>query len=154
MSTNISPTSKDISTARYISLFGVNSRRRENEDLADYVQRVRREKGLSQRDVEAKSGGGISKGYIGQIENRDVLGQSVTPKKLQALARGLEEPEENVFAYARGLAQNGEPKEFEEEIAVMFHGWKDASPEDRQVTLEAIRMIAVGFQQRRRRKKK
>jgi transcriptional regulator with XRE-family HTH domain len=124
------------------------------EDLADYVKRVRHEKGLSQRDVEIKSGNGISKGYIGQIENREVLGQSVTPKKLQALAKGLEEPEDKLFAIARGIAENGEPKELEEEIAVMFYGWSEASEEDKRATLEAIRMVGESFQQRRRRKKK
>ncbi|HEX6624046.1 MAG TPA: helix-turn-helix domain-containing protein [Pyrinomonadaceae bacterium] len=86
----------------------MNSRREQIEDLADYVRRVRYEKGLSQRDVEVRSGGGISKGYIGQIETREVLGHSVTPQKLQALAAGLGISEDELFAVARGVSSAGD----------------------------------------------
>jgi hypothetical protein len=47
-----------------------------------------------------------------------------------------------------------EPSTLQQEIGILFRGWEDASDEDRTVTLEAIRMIADGFQRRRRRKKK
>jgi len=42
----------------------------EDEDLAAYVRRVRTEKELSTQQVEDRSGGKISRGYISQIEGR------------------------------------------------------------------------------------
>ncbi len=63
MSTSILPVLVDIPPARYIRLPGMATERPKQEDLADFVSRTRYEKGLSQRDVEAKSGGEISKGY-------------------------------------------------------------------------------------------
>lgn len=102
MSMDISGLLGDKSGGRYISLLAVNNRHRPVEELADYVKRLRFEKGLSQREVEVKSGNRISKGYIGQIENREVLGHSVTPQKLQALAVGLGVSEDEIFAVARG----------------------------------------------------
>src|SRR5215216_5631958 len=73
------------------------------ETLAEFVKRVRREKKLSLSEVEAASkrrGGGISNGYISQIEN----GQNTNPSvsALKGLAAGLGVPEDYVFAVARG----------------------------------------------------
>jgi transcriptional regulator with XRE-family HTH domain len=107
MSTDISTKSVALSGGRNCSLFGVNIGQETVEDLAAYVQRIRHEKGLSQREVQAQSGKKISKGYIGQIENREVLGHSVTPQKLRALAKGLGVAEDEVFAKARGVEQVG-----------------------------------------------
>src|SRR5919206_2156312 len=115
MSTGISPTLTVIAGGRFTSLSAVNNRQRQIEDLADYLRRVRNEKGMSQRDVEIKSGNRISKGYIGQIENREVLGHSVTPQKLQALAVGLGVSEDEVFAVARGKSL-AIPEVFDSEI--------------------------------------
>lgn len=72
----------------------------QTEKLADYVRRVRREKGLSTSDVQQRSGGGISDAYITRIENEQSLNISVS--KLQALARGLGVSEDEIFAVARG----------------------------------------------------
>jgi transcriptional regulator with XRE-family HTH domain len=74
----------------------------QKEDLADFVRRVRKEKGLSTRDVANESNGRISYGYVSQIENRQVLGSGVSPARLVALARGLGVPDEEVFAIATG----------------------------------------------------
>lgn len=153
MSTDILASLVEISGGRNTSLFAVNNGQKKLEDLADYVSRVRFEKDLSQRDVEIKSGHSISKGYIGQIENRTVLGRSVTPQKLQALAKGLGVSEDEVFDVARGV-NAAEPSTLEAEVGVLFYGWDDASDEDKKATIEAIKMIAEGFQRRRTRKKK
>lgn len=155
MSTDISTIMVAISGGQYISLSGMKNGQRPAEDLADFVKRIRHEKDLSQRDVERRSGGpkeGISKGYIGQIENRDVLGISVTPQKLRALAIGLDESEDDVFAIARGVNGN-EPSTLEKRFAVMFRGWDEASEEERAKTLAAVEMIAESFQRRRNQKK-
>lgn len=102
MSTNILDKSCDTLSDGYISLFVVTAGRAELEDLADFVRRTRHEKNLSLRAVEENSGGAISKGYVGQIENRAVLGHSVTPQKLSALSKGLQVSEDEIFAVARG----------------------------------------------------
>lgn len=83
----------------------VNSRSIEN--LSDYVRRVRQEKGLSTLVVERNSGNQITDGYVSQIENGYV--KNVSPKKLQALAKGLSVPEEEIFAVARGRAPTDDP---------------------------------------------
>lgn len=118
------------------------------EDLADFVRRARNEKGLSLRDVENKSGGAISKGYVGQIENRSVLGQSVTPQKLRALARGLGVSEDEVFAKARGKSLSA-PEAFDSEVYVMFRGFDELSDEDKADLLGTVRMLAAEVQRRR-----
>lgn len=76
------------------------------EDLADYVRRVRAEKGFSTADVEKNSRFTITDGYISRIENRYV--KNVSPEKLQALAKGLAVSEEEIFAVARGAKTVGD----------------------------------------------
>lgn len=151
MSTGISPKLAVITGGRFTSLSAVNNGHRQTEDLADYLRRVRNEKGLSQRDVEIKSGNRISKGYIGQIENREVLGHSVTPQKLQALAIGLGVSEDEIFAVARGKSLAA-PEAFDSEIYVMFRGFDELSDEDKADLLGTIRMLAAEVQRRRPRK--
>lgn len=76
------------------------------EELADYVRRIRQEKGLSVQEVEnaaRRAGFKISRSYVSQIENRYIL--SVTAAKLQALARGLGVSEDEVFDVARGKSE-------------------------------------------------
>lgn len=148
MSTDISELMVDISGGRYIRLSGVNNGQQPQEDLADFVKRIRFEKDLSQRDVEVKSGSGISKGYIGQIENRTVLGHSVTPQKLQALAVGLGVSEDAIFAVARGKPLNG-PEVFDSEIAVLFNGFDELSDKDKLELLATVKMLASEVQRRR-----
>lgn len=73
------------------------------EDLADYVRRVVKEAGVSYREVEEtakKKGFHISNGYVSKIVSRAAVNLSI--EKLCALAAGLNRPEEEVFAVARG----------------------------------------------------
>lgn len=76
----------------------VNSER--TESLANYVKRVRADKGFSLADVRRNSGLEIANSYISRIENGEVT--NVTPQKLRALARGLGVSEDEIFAVARG----------------------------------------------------
>ena len=76
------------------------------ESLADFVRRVRSEKGLSTPEVERQSGGRITDAYVSRIENGYV--KNVSPEKLQALAKGLGIPEDEIFAVARGKSVSGE----------------------------------------------
>lgn len=149
MSTDISAILGGKSGGRNISLSLVNNGHQPVEDLADYVKRVRHDRGLSQRDVEFKSGNKISKGYIGQIENREVLGQSVTPQKLQALAVGLGVSEDEIFAIARGKPVGPmPPTDFHSALAAMgiehfqaYGGVENLTDEDRAEIVGVLEAI-------------
>lgn len=82
---------------------------KKRETLAEYVTRVRAESGLSLKEVEHRSGGRISSGYVSQIENSFALNPST--KKLRALAAVLRVSEDEMFAAARGTV---EPEGFRE----------------------------------------
>ncbi len=72
----------------------------ERETLADFVRRVRKEKGYSLAKVQERSGGNIAPSYLHKIENGDV--RNVSPEKLIAVAKGLGVSEDETFAVARG----------------------------------------------------
>lgn len=84
---------------RFISIVG-----NVTETLADFVRRIRKEKGLSTPDVERQSGFTITDGYVSRIENNGV--KNVSPEKLTALAKGLGVTESEVFSIARGKTPN------------------------------------------------
>src|SRR5436853_5318040 len=70
------------------------------ETLADYVRRVMKQKQLKLREVERRSGGDITNGYISGIINGQISNVSVS--KLQALAKGLEVDVHELFSAAVG----------------------------------------------------
>jgi transcriptional regulator with XRE-family HTH domain len=86
-----------------MSRAGLNSRAEEKaamENLGPYVRRMLREKGLTLSDVTRRAGGEISRGYVCEISRGHL--SSPTVRKLQALARGLDVAEDEIFAVARG----------------------------------------------------
>jgi len=122
------------------------------ETLADYVRRVRvNEKKFSLSEVERNSNNQIDGSYVSRIENG--LVKNVTPEKLQALAKGLQVPEEEIFAVARGKSLT-EPESFDSEVAVLFAGYNELSDEDKKELLASIRLIANEVQRRRPQKKR
>lgn len=128
----------------YVKYFAVDNQ--QTESLADFVRRVRVQvKDFSLSEVEKNSGGEIDSSYVSRIENGQV--KNVTPEKLTALAKGLQISPDEIFAIARGKSL--QPSDIMEEVNVLFFGWDEASEEDKAATLDAIRMIASGFQQRR-----
>lgn len=78
------------------------------ENLADFVRRIRAQKRLSTPDVERLSNFKITDGYVSRIENNGV--KNVSPEKLSALAKGLGVTEEEVFAAVRGKNPNEQSK--------------------------------------------
>lgn len=83
-------------------------RRAGKEKLADYVRRVVKQKQLKLREVEKRSGGEITNGYISGIITGRISNVSVS--KLQALAKGLEVDVHELFSAAVG----GSSKEADE----------------------------------------
>lgn len=99
------------------------------EDLADYVKRIRREKGLSLKDVVRRSEGRISNGYVSQIENRYYI--NPTRDKLIALAKGLGVTEDEIFAVARGKSLD-EVEAVDAEMALFASRVKKLTPQQRR----------------------
>jgi transcriptional regulator with XRE-family HTH domain len=72
-------------------------------DLSRYVRRVMKQKGLTQRDVELRSEGKITDGYVADILSGDAKNPSV--EKLKALARGLGVDLHEIFDIACGASE-------------------------------------------------
>jgi len=75
------------------------------ETLAEYVTRIMDEKGLSGRDVEARSNDEIANGYVMKIANGGTTNPSI--EKTKALAKGLGVDEDELFYVARGVPLKG-----------------------------------------------
>jgi len=91
------------------------------ESLADYVRRVRLAKGLSCADVEKQSARGgkkIAGGYVNRIENG--LAKRVSPDRLQALARGLDVPVDEIWATVSGQVPSDSTKAEEQRLVMLF----------------------------------
>lgn len=72
-----------------------------NEDLSLYIRDVMNAKGLTQKDVQKKSGGRITDGYVASI----LTGRATNPSvdKIKALADGLGVDVNELFHIAAGL---------------------------------------------------
>jgi transcriptional regulator with XRE-family HTH domain len=120
----------------------------EQETLSDFVRRVASEKDLTYREVARRSG--LSSPSISDIISGKT--RNIKSSTIPALAKGLGVTEEEILAVI-----GGRPLDYKEpldEVKVLFNGWAEASDEDRQATMELIRMIAEGFQKKRRRSTK
>ena len=140
----VSPnTSLDLPTVSYAKHFGV---RGEQEDLSDLTRRVSNEKGLSYRQIAARSGGTISHVTVSDIINR--VRTNFETETLVGLATGLGVPPEQVFA-----AYSGRPltpaEVFDSEIHVAFKGYEELSDEDKASLSAIIQMLGSEIQRRR-----
>ena len=114
----------------------------EPETLAQYVTRIIKEKDLKHHEVKENSGGRITDGYVRGIMTGSASNPSV--KKLQALARGLNVDEDEIFRVARGLPIQSKSRQEEDEsnirtIALLLLGaMKSASL--RELLSEVVRM--------------
>jgi transcriptional regulator with XRE-family HTH domain len=108
------------------------------ESLGDFIRRVRTEKGLSLADVEresARHGRRIAGSYVNRIENG--VSNRPTADRLEAIARGLRIPVEELFAHATGKGLvNGADADRMRALA-MFDG---LSPERRADVLKLLEM--------------
>ncbi len=72
------------------------------EELKDFVKRILKQKRLTLKDVQQRSGGSITQAYVSAIV-RGVY-TNLTVEKLKALARGLGVEEDKIFRVARGVS--------------------------------------------------
>ena len=110
---------------------------RSPEPLGDFVQRIRKEKGISCKDVEnqsARFGKPIAASYVNRIENNPTL--KPTANRLRALAHGLGIPAEEVLARAAGLVDPGVKSE---ELHLLSR-FRELSAEIRVAVLEMVDM--------------
>jgi transcriptional regulator with XRE-family HTH domain len=87
------------------------------ETLAQYVNRILKEKGLTPQEVKELSGGKITDGYVRGIMTGKARNPSVL--KLKALARGLDVDEDELFNVARGLTMQARPRGYESKYRVI-----------------------------------
>lgn len=107
----------------------VNKKR--TESLSDFVRRVRNERGYSLDKVQQLSLNTINASYVSRIENGQVLQESITAKKLRALAKGLGVSEEEVFAVARGKSLD-ESETVDAEMALFASRVKKLTPQQKR----------------------
>jgi len=102
---------------------------RARRDLGEYVKRVMKLKGLTQKDVQRVSGGRITDGYVASIS----IGRACNPSvdKLKALADGLGVDMDELFHVACGLPED------------MDDQGKSSYAPDPLVLLETVRKAVV-----------
>jgi transcriptional regulator with XRE-family HTH domain len=105
LSNNFSATA-DVYCGRSFVVSGGNRK----ESLGAAVKRIRNERGLSLDDVRRRARGKLSTSYINQIEN-GASADAVSIGKLEHLARGLNEPIQNLFDIAIGRDHEVSPDE-------------------------------------------
>lgn len=81
------------------------------QDLAEFVRAVMNEKELSTYDVQKASGNKITAATVTKIVNGEIKKSGVAT--LEALAKGLGEPPEDVIRIARGLSPQDATNRFE-----------------------------------------
>ena|SRR6185369_13493588 len=86
------------------------------ETLSKYVARIMRENGLSARDVERRSGNGITDAYVTHVVKGTAANLSIV--KAQALAVGLGVDEDELFSVARGVAMKRKAAMTNEPVSV------------------------------------
>jgi len=83
--------------------YPVKTAKDKDESLSEFIRRIISEENLSQRQMVERAvrrGFRITQSYISQIMSGTAT--NVTVEKLQALAAGLNRPEEELFDVARG----------------------------------------------------
>jgi transcriptional regulator with XRE-family HTH domain len=127
------------------------------EKLSDYLRRVISEKGLKYRQVAERSGGRISHAAISDIISGKT--KEVKVETLKALSKGLDIPEEEIFAVARGKSPEPmTPHDFVTALAALgveqfsaYGGVQKLTLDDQQ---EIIAMVEAMVEQKLKRKKK
>lgn len=133
--------------------FNVN--RNNSEELAAYVLRAATEQGISFNEVERRAkrkGYQITQSYISRIVNGAAQNPSV--EKLQALAAGLNRPEEEVFAIARGERKQEEAIIADSLAKAMLFGWSQLTKQDKAELVATVKMLNDEISRRLEKQKK
>jgi len=107
--------------------------------LSEYVQRVRREKRLSFRDIASRSGGKISVATANEIANNKH--GNVTTPTLLALAKGLGVPEQEIIDIALGNPARDDNDWRESTLYELYKRTKTADKSKKKLVDEVIEML-------------
>lgn len=124
-----------------------------SESLSDYVLRVIAESGLTQTEVEKRAkqkGFSIAQNYISKIISG--AAQNISVDKLRALAAGLNRPEEEVFAVARG--GRTEDKIKDALASAMFFKYAQLEESDKEKLATLLRALDREIEDMLQKKKK
>jgi transcriptional regulator with XRE-family HTH domain len=100
------------------------------ETLAQYVTRIIKQKGLKLREVEERSGGQITNGYVSSIMNGNIT--NLTVEKIAALAVGLGVDGQELF-----VASYGQYEQAGDKVP------RAAAPPDALFMLELMQKVVV-----------
>lgn len=115
----------------------------ETNSLAGFVRNTMETKNLTTRDVEFNSGNQITHSYVAKIKNGTAKNLSTTT--LQALAKGLGEPEEIIFALVRGIKPNKE-NVMSERFENLKLSFSDIPEDKQQIAENLIELMEREFQ--------
>jgi transcriptional regulator with XRE-family HTH domain len=111
-------------------------------DFSEYVRRVMKVKGLTQKDVQRMSGGRITDGYVASITTGRATNLSV--EKIKALADGLGVDADTLFHVACGVKQepgDGRKATVTDPMMILETVQKVvASPDVTEILHEVVRM--------------
>jgi transcriptional regulator with XRE-family HTH domain len=112
------------------------------DGLSEYVKRVMKLKGLTQKDVQKMSGGRITDGYVASITTGRAKNLSVD--KLMALADGLGVDTDELFHVAcgvKGLDDNGKSRTQPDSLMILETVQQAVmSPTVTQILHEVVRL--------------
>lgn len=102
-------------------------------DLPAFIKQIMAAKGLSYRDIETRSEGRISYGYVNSLVHGTY--KNPTVDKIKALAKGLGVPEDALTKVVKGipLEEKDDPAFFVVEEAIRESGIKLSKEEKKRV---------------------
>ena len=102
-------------------------------DLPTFIKQIMAAKGLSYRDIETRSEGQISYGYVNSLVHG--IYKNPTVDKIKALAKGLGVPEDALAKVVKGipLEEKDDPTFFVVEEAIRESGFKLTQEEKKKV---------------------
>ena len=111
-----------------------------NEQLGDYLKRIRKEKNFTLRCVEEKTG--ISNAYLSQLENKKISSPSPTVLRKMADFYGV--------SYSKLMELVGYPMDDVEKNRVLFRASgkvEEVTPEEEKELLNYLRFLRMRRQQ-------
>lgn len=112
-----------------------------NETIGELVSRIRKKNHWSYADVETNSRGKIDRSYVRKIETGEVLEESLTVRKLRALAAGLKIPEDEVLDRIRKRKNGNNSTEIAvtDDLKVLFYGAAKWTEQEKKMLIDRIR---------------
>jgi len=123
--------------------------KKQKEDLADFVRRVLKEKGLTTRDVEQRAkrkGKQINNGHVSRIVSRTAT--NLTVDKLKALAFGLGVREKEIFDHVLSDPLESNSDFQVSDFALLFDKYEDLPEGDKKEVQVLIKAIEYEIERR------